>query len=177
MTTTASLPTTGNPKLDEALEDLPGWAKFGIPNRLESLAKWIDAPDAAAVEGHAAALEHRIRQAEASIAGSLGIMVGVDPYGRAADEKQAMQAILALADLAWTGAELRRLRFWQSLTHPNFAYVTSGHPVVPDSFHVYHRDPMSPSGVVRAGGGPKTDDYRRLIDRAGRRTCASAACG
>jgi len=54
-------------------------------------------------------------------------------------------------------------RFSEALQDPNLAYVTQGHPVWPDCYHVYFRDPTSPTGVRLHMSASKTPENTQVL--------------
>lgn len=91
------------------------------------------------------------------------------------------QPALVKASKLWTLAKLLAVRefihqfeFYAALVSPDFGYLTNGHRVNPDVFHIYRTDPTSPTGAVLAATGSKSEPaYADLIVKAGRRTSTS----
>lgn len=54
-------------------------------------------------------------------------------------------------------------RFREALDSPDLSHVTAGHPVSPNFFHVYHRDPASPTGVRFVCSAPRADARAREL--------------
>jgi len=60
--------------------------------------------------------------------------------------------------------------FRDALANPDVSHVTSGHPCSPNVYHVYVRDPKSPSGCHLIGSACRDLPGVEII-LAGRRTC------
>lgn len=101
---------------------------------------------------------------------SLGLEAGVYPENPAL--AKAAQ-LWALAKLHAVRDYINQFKFYAALVSPEFGYVTNGHRVSPDAYHVYRSDPASPTGVCLEIRGPKNKAYADLIAAAKRHTSTS----
>lgn len=78
---------------------------------------------------------------------------------------------------AWEdAAELAAFR--EALANPNVSHVTDGHTVSPNYYHVYGRDPSSPSGCYLIGSAAHDlPGVAEVLEASGRRTCQGAQRG
>lgn len=51
--------------------------------------------------------------------------------------------------------EIGLAKFREALASPDYAYVTNGHSVSPNSYHIYRRDTSSPTGRLHAAPASK----------------------
>ena len=78
---------------------------------------------------------------------------------------------------AWSdSAQLAAFR--EALTSPDYSHMTTGHPVSPDSYHVYRRDPSSPTGCQHvASAGHDLPGVEEVLQASGRSSCQGAQRG
>lgn len=164
-----NLPTTGNAKLDTALMALPDHYRIMLP-------VWLGGMEERVTNTTDNMLKMTIQTVN-----ELQLILEAKTWevlGLRDSEYDRGSHIIIFAKLQWARNVLDRMKFYRALMSPNFAYVTSGSPQLPDVYGIYHSHPTSPTGVLREIGGDMRDPrYAELIRLAGRQTCGSRAGG
>lgn len=108
------------------------------------------------------------RSCEFYLAQFLGLQLAnqAEPYNRVA-------CLWNLARLLTVREYIHRFKFYAALVSPDFGKLTNGHKVSPNSYHVYRKNPTSPTGVCLETSGPRTAEYTALIQAAGRQAGTS----